>query len=681
MVGSQGPQPQVSPGALGLIWVEAPHSAWGIWSRCWLLGVLSLLIVRLSSSGFGGSRVPQTLCLEPSSLHLKAAIGNPPAAGAPWPSHVARVELSGKYCLGPTPGLRRVWWCLPDRSKAEMDLKELSESVQQQSTPAPLISPKRQIHSRFQLNLDKTIESCKAQLGINEISEDVYTAVERSDSGDSENSESSDSEYLSDDEHKSKNEPEDAEDKDGSALEKEPPAAKKKPKPANPTEIPEELKSASPFGEKAEPAATKASPEPQPERDPAERGKPSLHPAKDKLKGKDEMDSPTMHLGLDSDSESELVIDLGDDHPGPEVWKNKKEPKEPPSKQDGSLMSLKCFLTCGPLTRLRCLRAFSQRSSLVQLPVCPSCYSGITREAEGLPQAGLELASCCPSAFFSLPPKPQSFLIILPSSRSRVSFEEFDVQAARSLSGGSCSPPVPQGSWLGSRCQPVSVEMPVPTRSSSQTIVAIILATTSTTSTITVTRPAPAVTESPVKKQRPLLPKETALAMHRVMCNSSTVQQKKVTQSPSTSTITLVTSTQTSPLISSSGCTSTLTSSVSADLPIATALADVDTDFAKYSSKICRLRIEIKMLQSLHQQELSKMKHNLGGLVSEPSPGPQSGSQAPGTPAFLISQCASVTPHLYLSLGAAGGSSPGPQICPMARLILINDLRINDLDQ
>lgn len=47
-----------------------------------------------------------------------------------------------------------------------MDLKELSESVQQQSAPVPLISPKRQIRSRFQLNLDKTIESCKAQLGM-----------------------------------------------------------------------------------------------------------------------------------------------------------------------------------------------------------------------------------------------------------------------------------------------------------------------------------------------------------------------------------------------------------------------------------------------------------------------------------------------------------------------------------
>lgn len=55
-----------------------------------------------------------------------------------------------------------------DRSKAEMDLKELSETVQQQQQQGAspiLTSPKRQIRSRFQLNLDKTIESCKAQLG------------------------------------------------------------------------------------------------------------------------------------------------------------------------------------------------------------------------------------------------------------------------------------------------------------------------------------------------------------------------------------------------------------------------------------------------------------------------------------------------------------------------------------
>uniref|UniRef100_A0A8D2APF5 Zinc finger MYND-type containing 8 n=1 Tax=Sciurus vulgaris TaxID=55149 RepID=A0A8D2APF5_SCIVU len=390
-----------------------------------------------------------------------------------------------------------------DRSKAEMDLKELSESVQQQSTPVPLISPKRQIRSRFQLNLDKTIESCKAQLGINEISEDVYTAVEHSDSEDSEKSDSSDSEYISDDEQKSKNEPEDAEDKEGSGMDKEPPAAKKKPKPANPVEVKEELKSSSPVSEKADSGAAKAKASPEPEKDSAERAKPSPHPTKDKLKGKDETDSPTVHLGLDSDSESELVIDLGEDHSGREGRKNKKESKEPPPKQD---------------------------------------VGG---------------------------------------------------KAPPSTTSGSQSPP----------------ETPVLTRSSSQTPVAGVPATTSTTSTVSVTAPAAAaVTGSPVKKQRPLLPKETAPAVQRVVWSSPTVQQKEVTQSPSTSTITLVTSTQPSPLIASS---------VNADLPIATASADVAADIAKYTSKIRRLRIEIEKLQWLHQQELSEMKHNLELTMAE----------------------------------------------------------------
>uniref|UniRef100_A0A8C9JLA0 Zinc finger MYND-type containing 8 n=1 Tax=Panthera tigris altaica TaxID=74533 RepID=A0A8C9JLA0_PANTA len=344
-----------------------------------------------------------------------------------------------------------------DRSKAEMDLKELSESVQQQTAPVPLLSPKRQIRSRFQLNLDKTIESCKAQLGINEISEDVYTAVEHSDSEDSEKSDSSDSEYISDDEQKSKNEPEGAEDKEGSRVDKEPSAVKKKPKLANPVETKEELKSTSPASEKADPGSVKEKASPQPEKDFSEKAKASPHPAKDKLKGKDETDSPTVHLGLDSDSESELVIDLGEDHTGREGRKNKKEPKETSPKQDA-------------------------------------------------------------------------------------------------------------------------------------------------------------------------------------------VQQKEITQSPSTSTITLVTSTQSSPLVTSSGATSTLASSVGADLPIATASADVAADIAKYTSKmmdaikgtmteiyndlsknttgstiaeIRRLRIEIEKLQWLHQQELSEMKHNLELTMAE----------------------------------------------------------------
>ncbi|XP_077191658.1 MYND-type zinc finger-containing chromatin reader ZMYND8 isoform X5 [Paroedura picta] len=464
-----------------------------------------------------------------------------------------------------------------DRSKAEMDLKELSESVQQQSTPVPLISPKRQIRSRFQLNLDKTIESCKAQLGINEISEDV--AVEHSDSEDSEKSDSSDSEYLSDDEQKSKNDQEE-EEKEGSRSDKESLAVKKKPKPPTPTEEKEDIKSTNSEVEKTD-APVKDKTNADSDKELSEKGKSLSHPTKEKLKGKDETDSPTVHLGLDSDSESELVIDLGEDQCGREGRKNKKEPKESPPKQEAAAK-----------------------------------------------------------------PTPSS--------------------------SASSQPPA---------------ETQVLTRSASQTPPAGVTATTSTTSAVST---PVAATGSPVKKQRLLLPKETAPAVQRVVWNSSNkfqtssqkwhmqkvqrqqqqqqqqsqqqqpqssqgtryqtrqavkaVQQKEITQSTSTSTITLVTSTQPVSIVTSSGSASTLSSSVNSDLPIATASADVAADIAKYTSKmmdaikgtmteiyndlsknttgstiaeIRRLRIEIEKLQWLHQQELSEMKHNLELTMAE----------------------------------------------------------------
>ncbi|XP_072489753.1 MYND-type zinc finger-containing chromatin reader ZMYND8 isoform X14 [Notamacropus eugenii] len=424
-----------------------------------------------------------------------------------------------------------------DRSKVDMDLKELSESVQQQAAPVPLISPKRQIRSRFQLNLDKTIESCKAQLGINEISEDVYTAVEHSDSEDSEKSDSSDSEYLSDDEQKTKVEQEETEDKESSRTEKDSAALKKKPKPPTPVEIKEDLKSTSPSTEKSDPVGKEKSTA-DPEKDFSEKVKTLPHPVKEKVKGKDETDSPTVHLGLDSDSESELVIDLGEDHSGREGRKSKKESKEPPAKQ----------------------------------------------EAVG-----------------KAPP---------PSSAS------------------SSHPPP---------------ETPVLTRSAAQTSPAGV-ATAATTIAAPAIAAPPAATGSPVKKQRPLLPKETAPAVQRVVWNSSTVQQKEITQSTSTSTITLVTSTQPVSMVTSSGSSGTLSSSLNSDLPIATASADVAADIAKYTGKmmdaikgtmteiyndlsksttgstiaeIRRLRIEIEKLQWLHQQELSEMKHNLELTMAE----------------------------------------------------------------
>uniref|UniRef100_A0A8C0FID6 Zinc finger MYND-type containing 8 n=1 Tax=Bubo bubo TaxID=30461 RepID=A0A8C0FID6_BUBBB len=500
-------------------------------------------------------------------------------SGSPKPfSPQASTPISAKQERTSTPG--SILNLNLDRSKAEMDLKELSESVQQQTTPVQLISPKRQIRSRFQLNLDKTIESCKAQLGINEISEAVYTAVEHSDSEDSEKSDTSDSEY-SDEDQKSKNDQEDGEDKEGTRSDKESLSLKKKPKPPAQNEDKEELKSTSPEVEKTDdPVKEKAIIDT--EKEFSEKGKSLQHPGKEKLKGKDETDSPTVHLGLDSDSESELVIDLGDDHCGREGRKTKKESKEPPPKQD-------------------------------------------------------VVGKTPPSSSASTQPLP---------------------------------------------------ETPVLTRSAAQTPPAGVTATTSASSTVS----APsAATGSPVKKQRPLLPKETAPAVQRVVWNSSNkfqtssqkwhmqkvqrqqqqqqsqqsqsqqpqssqgtryqtrqavkaVQQKEITQSTSTSTITLVTSTQPISMVTSSGSASTLSSSVNTDLPIATASADVAADIAKYTSKmmdaikgtmteiyndlsknttgstiaeIRRLRIEIEKLQWLHQQELSEMKHNLATATQQ----------------------------------------------------------------
>ncbi|XP_028927021.1 protein kinase C-binding protein 1 isoform X14 [Ornithorhynchus anatinus] len=427
---------------------------------------------------------------------------------------------------------------------------------------------------------EESMDFIDKNTGINEISEDVYTAVEHSDSEDSEKSDTSDSEYITDDEQKSKNEQEDGEEKESGRTDKESSTMKKKPKPPAPAEVKEELKNTSPSGEKAEPTA-KEKTGPDSEKDFSEKGKSLPVPAKEKVKGKDDTDSPTVHLGLDSDSESELVIDLGEDHPGREGRKSKKESKE----------------------------------------------TAVKPEATG--------------------------------------------KAAPPPSASSQAPP----------------ETPVLTRSASQTPSA---GPTPTTSTASALLAPPAASGSPVKKQRPLLPKETAPAVQRVVWNSSSkfqtssqkwhmqkvqrqqqqqqsqqshqqpqssqgtryqtrqavkaVQQKEITQSTSTSTITLVTSTQPVPMVTSSGSSSTLSSSLNTDLPIATASADVAADIAKYTSKmmdaikgtmteiyndlsknttgstiaeIRRLRIEIEKLQWLHQQELSEMKHNLELTMAE----------------------------------------------------------------
>uniref|UniRef100_A0A8C5MYP4 Zinc finger MYND-type containing 8 n=1 Tax=Leptobrachium leishanense TaxID=445787 RepID=A0A8C5MYP4_9ANUR len=419
-------------------------------------------------------------------------------------------------------------------------------------------------------------------LGINEISEDVYTAVEHSDSEESDKTDSSDSEYVSEEDQKPKSDLRQEGSKESVKVEKDTPPAssvssvKKKLKTSLPTDLKEEPKSTASGTEKSS-APNKDKISAATTKDVPEKSKTS-NSSKEKLKGKDEMDSSTVRLGLDSDSENELVIDLGDEHSGREGRKSRKEPKETVAKNHESKAS----------------------------------------------------------AALSTSNQPQP-------------------------------------------------ETPILTRSAAQAAPAV--GVTVTTSAIATLATPAAATGSPVKKQRPLLPKETVPTVQRVVWNSSSkfqtssqkwhmqkvqrqqqqqqqptstpsqspqgtryqtrqavkaVQQKEITQTTTTSTITLVTSAP--PLAVVTSPSNALSTPISTDLPIATASADVAADIAKYTSKmmdaikgtmteiyndlsknstgstiaeIRRLRIEIEKLQWLHQQELSEMKHNLELTMAE----------------------------------------------------------------
>uniref|UniRef100_A0A3Q2X0J7 Zinc finger, MYND-type containing 8 n=1 Tax=Haplochromis burtoni TaxID=8153 RepID=A0A3Q2X0J7_HAPBU len=208
-----------------------------------------------------------------------------------------------------------------DRSKADMDLKELSETVQQKQGATPVLtSPKRQIKSRFQLNLDKTIESCKAQLGIGEISVDVYKGVEHSDSEETDKSDSSDSEYGSDEEQKTKNEQDTAPSEE---PQKEPTKTnvKDQPSPSNEEEGRADLLVAteSAAGEASvtvSDAQTKEKTSSEVEKESPEKSKAPRESPVPREKSQVKQETKQTVPVEDSDSERELVIDLGEEQGG-----------------------------------------------------------------------------------------------------------------------------------------------------------------------------------------------------------------------------------------------------------------------------------------------------------------------------------------------------------------------------
>ncbi|XP_010874233.2 protein kinase C-binding protein 1-like isoform X2 [Esox lucius] len=505
-----------------------------------------------------------------------------------------------------------------DRVKAEMDLKELSESVQQQQLQQQqqgsslLNTPKRPIRS-----LDKTIESCKAQLGIDEISEDVYKGVEHSDSEDSEKSDSSDSEYLSDEEHRPKSVANDDKDK----AERE---SKKRPKVSAQGDDKEAV--TGPREKKASEALLKdRQGSVAPERDSQEKPRtPQTQPPTDRPKAPEEgrASAPRAPAGpdQDSDSERELVIDLGDEQGSRDRKRARREPGASAAKATKEPISTKLE---GKFSSVVAPSPGSATSSNLKEPSVPIINPPLNQSSgTGCSQPSSALTTAAPS------PAPAS----TPTLSSSAASAQSAVKKQRPLLPKETAQAVQRAvvwnpankfqtssqKWHMQKVQrqqqeeqpatPAQTPVPVPVQA-----------------------PTQAQTRSPQQLQSQQHSQASSSTRYQTRQAAKAVQQKDGPQT-STSSVTLVTTSSSS------------SSYLAGDLQIPTASADVAADIAKYTNKmmdtikgtmteiyndlskstsgntiaeIRRLRIEIEKLQWLHQQELSEMKHNLELTMAE----------------------------------------------------------------
>lgn len=90
------------------------------------------------------------------------------------------------------------------------------------------------------------------------------------------------------------------------------------------------------------------------EKEHSEKLKGSQHSSKEKLKAKEEVGPPPVGQDMDSDSDGELVIDLGEDHAGRDRKKSKKEQtstnatkETPAAKQEGTARFLFLIVCVG----------------------------------------------------------------------------------------------------------------------------------------------------------------------------------------------------------------------------------------------------------------------------------------------------------------------------------------------
>ncbi|XP_069579162.1 MYND-type zinc finger-containing chromatin reader ZMYND8-like isoform X1 [Brachyistius frenatus] len=486
-----------------------------------------------------------------------------------------------------------------DRVKAEMDLKELSETVQQQQqqqgAPATLATLKRPIRS-----LDKTIESCKAQLGIDEISEDVYRDVDHSDSEDSEKSDSSDSEYLSDDEHKPKSSAQDDKDK----------AERKRPKASTEGDNKEGVAGT---GVKvtSQPLLKEKQSSNGSDRDLQDKPKtPHTQPHIDKPKAPEEgrAAAATSVPEQDSDSERELVIDLGDEHGGRDSKRARRELGSSGAKtlKESSVAKLEGKLLSSSASVTPAREAASNLKDSLQ-PSITAALNLVSTAASGQPSATTTTTSGSTSA-----PSPVSTTSPGPAvlKKQRPLLPKETAQAVqRAVVWNPTKFQTSSQKWHMQKVQ----------RQQQQH---------GEQSAVQTQAQSPGQTRSPQQLQ--LQPQNSSSSTRYQTRQAAKGQQKDPPQNASSSTAAPVTSGS--------------SSYMSGDMQIPTVSADVAADIAKYTNKIMdsikgtmteiyndlskstsgntiaeirRLRIEIEKLQWLHQQELSEMKHNLELTMAE----------------------------------------------------------------
>uniref|UniRef100_A0A673IHY0 Protein kinase C-binding protein 1-like n=1 Tax=Sinocyclocheilus rhinocerous TaxID=307959 RepID=A0A673IHY0_9TELE len=512
---------------------------------------------RVSSSHYSGGEDSMDYTASPASLKTS----NSPKPLLPTP--VKQERSSG------TGGILNLNL---DRIKAEMDLKELSETVQQQQqqqqqqgTSVLLTSPKKPTRS-----LDKTIESCKAQLGINEISDNVFHGVEHSDSDDSDKSDSSDSEYMSEDEQKPKN------------TNHNNSAHKDSKKRARPPSAQAQEQDAAPSTAGGTPGGDKKSSDPQTkeklssgvEKDSQEKSKPLQQTQKERSQSGQDARPAGSELDVDSDSERELVIDLGEEPGGREKKKAKRETPSAPISTTKDQTGIKTDGKTSASTSTPASSSTDNTSSSINPGPKDAAESAIK------PPATVTTASTTQATSTSAV-QPMSAVPVASNvgKKQRPLLPKENTQPAQRPA--TLNP-------AGGKFQTSSQKVQRQQQQQGET--------------------------APQSQAQPQTSANNSSTRYQTRQSVKAVQHK-----------------DTSPVNMGSGAS---TSSLAGDFLTPPASADVAADIAKYTTKVSqiftsdvktgqsnysirRLRIEIEKLQWLHQQELSEMKHNLELTMAE----------------------------------------------------------------